>query len=37
MPAFWLSPNRFPDAWVSSISAVIGRLPEGPGACVFVC
>src|ERR1035441_5444158 len=32
MPAFWLSPKRLPEGWVSSISAESGREPDGPGA-----
>jgi hypothetical protein len=34
MPTFWLRPNRLPDGWVRSISAVMGSKPDGPGACV---
>jgi hypothetical protein len=34
MPTFWLRPKRFPEGWVRSISALMGRTPEGPGACV---
>ena len=29
-----LRPKRLPEGWVSSISAVMGRTPEGPGAWV---
>jgi hypothetical protein len=34
MPTFWLRPKRLPEDWVRSISAVMGRAPEGPGAWV---
>jgi hypothetical protein len=35
MPAFWVSPNRFPLDDVRSISGLTGSLPEGPGAVVL--
>jgi hypothetical protein len=34
MPAFIVSPNKLPEGWVRSISAVSGRDPAGPRACV---
>ncbi len=34
MPALWVNPKRFPEGSVSSISAVSGRSPAGPGAWV---
>jgi hypothetical protein len=34
MPTFWLRPKRLPEGWVRSISAVMGRAPEGPVAWV---
>jgi len=34
MPAFWVRPKRLPEGWVRSMSAVMGRLPWGPGAWV---
>jgi hypothetical protein len=34
MPTFMLRPKRFPEGWVRSISAVMGRAPDGPGAWV---
>ncbi len=36
MPAFCVSPNRFPEGSVRSISGVIGKLPSGPRAWVVV-
>ena len=34
MPAFCVKPKRLPEGSVSSISAVSGSAPAGPGACV---
>ena len=34
MPALLLLPRRFPDGWISSISAESGSSPAGPCACV---
>jgi putative transposase len=34
MPAFWLRPKRLPEGALSSISGVMGRKPDGPGAWV---
>ena len=34
MPAFWVRPKRLPEGSLSSISAVRGRTPAGPGECV---
>ena len=36
MPAFWLKPKMSPLGRSTSISAVKGSLPSGPGACVGV-